>query len=150
MTASRNTNPLNFLNGQHPQTFNQLAVGSKGLMGQSSNTFDNNSLDRMIQMHQAQDMRTASQKGSKKIRQQTMIQNNQMAAAYNENIIISPQKLVVQGQQSKQNKRTSSLKDSSQQQLMQQYIKQQGLHQPATKQNRNTLFIGGNGISGGA
>jgi hypothetical protein len=48
LTGSRNANPLNYLNGQHPQTFNQLAVGSKGMMGLTSNTFDNNSLDRMI------------------------------------------------------------------------------------------------------
>lgn len=48
MQGSRNGNPLHGINGQQPQTFNQLAVGPKGMMGLNSNTFDNNSVDRMI------------------------------------------------------------------------------------------------------
>jgi hypothetical protein len=40
-----------------------------------------------------------------------MIGNTQMQQAYNENVIISPSKIVMQ---SKQNKRTSSMKDGQQ------------------------------------
>jgi hypothetical protein len=72
--------------------------------------------------------------------------NQQMASAYNENASQNHRNIVPATISSKVNKRTSSMKDSSQQNLG----AQMPLVNVQSKQNRNTLFIGGNGISGGA
>jgi len=66
--GSRNANPLQYINNQAPGTFNQLAVGSKGLVNNIV-PYDNNSLDRSQNTQGAvNNLRPSSSIGSKKIR----------------------------------------------------------------------------------
>ena len=111
--GSRN-NPLNYINGQQPQTYNQLAVGSKALI--SAQNFDNNSLDRM-QQNDTFDLRAGGgdaglSMGQKQLRQQN--QQQQMATAYTEQMqVMQNNKGFGASSASKQNKRTSSMKNDS-------------------------------------